>query len=526
MQTPRFMFASVLLFAAFAADGAPAQQQAVSSGDLRMRVVDGLTGQPVPRVRFTLTGGGLVDALAGSGDAQGDAVLSEVPPSGSYQLTVTKAGYFDAGYTISRSSGSTSSLPDIVLTAKREISGIVRWQDGEVAARAQVRVMGVRGGKAVNRNDIPAVAANDRGEFVVGNLRPGRYILLVSPPNFIGGIDNSGRFVSGGVPRLAVPVFYPGVSAPDPRTSIDLRGTLNAPNIGIVLEEKPGTMVEGTVIPSPAAPSGSMVSLTLTSSGQVLAGAQARSGDAFRIGPVPSGFYVLDAQGTGGQASRAFLFLTIGGATLGGVTVSLPPPAALSGVVEIDDPAVRLTANLRLQSERTQATNATNANAGGEFRIPFVVAGEVYGMTVTLSTSSVAYIADVRQGVQQKPVSPFPVAAGGDPVRIVLKTDGGTIQGVAKLDGRALAKAFVVLAPKDRKLEQTYRTATAEVDGTYKLSAIAPGDYEVFAFDRNEDDDYLDELFLRNFADRAVEVKVAPRSTGTVEVAVTNIPRR
>jgi hypothetical protein len=147
-------------------------------------------------------------------------------------------------------------------------------------------------------------------------------------------------------------------------------------------------------------------------------------------------------------------------------------------------------------------------------------------LTVDLGRLPNVYIEQVSQGPEVKPASPFIVQASEDPVRIVLKTDGGTLGGVAKDGGRVVRKAFVVLAPKDRKLEQHFRATTAGDDGAYKLSGIAPGAYDLFAFDRNEDDDYLDEVFLNKVAEHAVTVNIALRSTASIDLAVLTLPRR
>ena len=137
-----------------------------------------------------------------------------------------------------------------------------------------------------------------------------------------------------------------------------------------------------------------------------------------------------------------------------------------------------------------------------------------------------AYIAAVSQGEQQMGMSPFQVLAGDEIVRIVLKTDGGVIEGSVKDPGRTVGQAFVVLAPKDRRVEQNFRTATTNSEGLFKISAIMPGDYDLFAFDRNEDDDYLGEAFLEGFAGGSVEMKVPPRATLAAELALLHIPRR
>jgi hypothetical protein len=181
---------------------------------------------------------------------------------------------------------------------------------------------------------------------------------------------------------------------------------------------------------------------------------------------------------------------------------------------------------VRIQADRIAGLPASSAIASGEFRIPQVIAGEIYRLTVDLARFPNVYIAQVSQGPEVKPASPFVVQANEDPVRIVLKTDGGTLSGVAKDGSRVVPKAFVVLAPKDRKLEQHFRATTAGDDGAYKLSGIAPGAYDLFAFDWNEDDDYLDEMFLNKVAEHAVNVNIALRSTASIDPAVHTLPRR
>ena len=499
-------------------------QQPAAQTQVQVHLVDGLNGQPVSRARYAVTGAGLVDAITGNGDPLGNVELSDLAP-GRYQLTIDKAGYFQEKFNFALNSGSVD-LPTIMMTTKREISGVVRWQDGELAANANVRAIPLRGGKPLIGNFVGGSNANARGEFTIQGLRPGRYILVVNPPAQRGDIDASGRFVVGGPPRIALPVYYPGVSVPDVGAAIDLRGTETVQNINILLEEKPGTIVEGTVGPSVVAPLGSDVGITLNYGGIASYSTSARVGDTFRIGPVPAGFYGLDVQNRGEQRGRAWLALTIGGDILRNVAISIPSPVVLNGRVEIDDPTQASAVPIRIRSERIPGALTVLANTSGEFRIPQVVAGENYGMDIDLSRVPNVYLAEVSQGEPIQTASPFPVRVGTDPIRIVLKSDGGTISGVAKDNGHIVPKAFVVLAPKDRKLEQHFRVVTAGDDGTYKLSGIAPGDYDLFAFDRNEDDDYLDDMFLNRYSERAVEVKAALRSVRSIEVAVQTLPRR
>jgi hypothetical protein len=506
---------SIIALVLLAGTSALALQRTANS--VRGRFIDDVTGQAVPRVRMTVTAGELVDPLVRISDIQTNVLIPDLP-SGRYRLSLEKAGYFTEQVDLPVGSAPETSLGDIVLTAKREISGTIRWQDGEPASGAQIRLFRIRGGKPVNANDIPGTSTNPRGEFVVSNLRPGRYILLVTPPATTAGVDFSGRSVPGGKARAALPVFYPGVTIPDVRSTLDLRRTVSVPNVQVVLEERGGGLVEGTILPSSAIPQGSIVPVSLSVAGLFSLSTVARAGVPFSLGPVPAGSYILDAQSQGPNASRTFLRLTVGNAPLLGITVVMPPPSELTGKVEIDDPARPLSAGVSIQSEKVPGTLVTQVSPTGDFRIPLVVAGETYGMTITGYPTN-AYIATVSQAGQDLPYSPFSVTTG-EPVRIVLKTDGGTIEGKVKANDRAASQAFVVLAPKDRRAEQSFRTTTADREGVFKLPAISPGDYDLLAFERNDDFEYLDEMFLQRFADRAVQIQIQPRASRTVDLTV------
>jgi hypothetical protein len=217
--------------------------------------------------------------------------------------------------------------------------------------------------------------------------------------------------------------------------------------------------------------------------------------------------------------------LNIAGSKVSGIVVSIPPAAELTGRVEIDDPSVRLTGAVSLQSDRIRGQSGSSAGPSGDFRIQGLVSSESYTMNVS-RIPPVAYVAAVFQGTQEIPNAPYAIYGGGDPIRILLKTDGGVVQGAASRNGQGVARAFIVLAPKDRKLEQNFRTVVAAEDGTFRISAIAPGEYDLLALDRNEDDDYLDETFLQTVMERSVRIEVNPRSSQTIEVPLQYIPRR
>ena len=224
--------------------------------------------------------------------------------------------------------------------------------------------------------------------------------------------------------------------------------------------------------------------------------------------------------------ARSFEALQVGTQPIDDVTITFDAPNPIAGKIEIEQPAeprregdrapvalpaakVRVTANCALLGFFGVITTTTDEQ--GQFRIDNPAAGETYALTVTAPADT--YITSLTGGDHELVHAPFPVTAGGGPVHILLKRDGGKIAGtIQKRDG-VNAPAFVVLAPKDSKAEQFFRTATASNDGTFTLAAIAPGEYNLFAFDHNEEDEYFEDAYLRAYASKAIAVTIQPNSS-------------
>lgn len=145
----------------------------------------------------------------------------------------------------------------------------------------------------------------------------------------------------------------------------------------------------------------------------------------------------------------------------------------------------------------------------GQFRLGGVFPSEPYLLQL-LAVPPNAYVARVYQGERavQGAMRVLPSNEAG-PVRVVLRDDSAQIAGTVSGNGRPAAGAFVVLAPKQREAVHRFQTAAVGKDGSFLFSGVAPGDYELFAFESDEDDAYLDAGFLARFSARAVRVSAA-----------------
>lgn len=497
----------------------------------RGRVVDDLNDQAVRTARIILTGG--ANPLIAQSDDRGAFSFADVPP-GRYKLNIEKAGYFTPiVQDIQAAASSSLDLGDIPLTRTRAISGTVRWSDGEPAGGITVQILPVVAGKPVYRGIATGARTDERGSYRIPNVRPGRYVAFASSAQ--GSLSDDLR------PRLAMPVFYPGSDALAGGLRIDLRKTKEATDISFRLQEKAGVTVDGVVAPSAEFPAGTDVLLGLMVPNiptSLFGMRQMRAGDAFRFFDIPEGAYLLVVS-TRRELYRGYQSIQVGRQPLTGVRVNLPEPAPVVMKVEMLERDGTRTSPVKGISIRGQldklgsfgnsvsgAASAVQPLSNGDLQKTDIAPGETYSMEFR-GVPADAYVESVAQGGREQKGGPFEFVATTEPVRILLKKDGGTINGVVRDGNRGPApKAFVVLAPRNRKATNRFLTAAADKDGNFKIAAIAPGDYDLFAFDQNDEDSYLEEDYLRAVSARATGVQVDPNSAQTFQPELIRVTAR
>jgi hypothetical protein len=231
----------------------------------------------------------------------------------------------------------------------------------------------------------------------------------------------------------------------------------------------------------------------------------------------------------------AFISIAVGDRPVRGLNVSIPPSAPIQGIVESESNdgyglAKRsgvFSQDLTFQSSGAErlgiygTTSAGLTTQSGEFRLTGTIPGQSYVLSRGLLFPPGSYLAKMTQGTRDLMAGALGVVPGDERVRILLKKDGGAIEGKVADRGRAPSRAFVVLAPRNRKIEYWYRSSFTRGDGTFKLFDIAPGEYDLFAFTNNEDDLYYDESFLREHIAMAVRVQILPSSVRSgIEVSL------
>jgi hypothetical protein len=231
------------------------------TGSIKGRIVDGTSGGAVPRARVTLMGSTRATVLT---DASGAFAFSNLPP-GPLNLSIDKSTYLSSRYP---TSGRTvrSNMRPLVLADGQALEGVTipLFHGGAISGRvvdasgdpvdyAQVSVLRVPAPGRVGR---PAMrsgsSTDDRGEFRVGRLEPGTYIVQVSARRGPGQMDETappGSPTSAPLPQ-PLPTYYPGALSIDQAQPITIERGQAATDIDIVLAEGIPGVITGTVTTS------------------------------------------------------------------------------------------------------------------------------------------------------------------------------------------------------------------------------------------------------------------------------------
>jgi hypothetical protein len=146
-----------------------------------------------------------------------------------------------------------------------------------------------------------------------------------------------------------------------------------------------------------------------------------------------------------------------------------------------------------------------------------------YELRFGTGTPGGTYVDSVVQGDSRSRRDPFFVNVDSGPVQVLLKRDGARIRGKVTLGGNPPRPAYVVLAPKEREAKIYFRTAATDRDGVFQLQGIAPGEYDLFAFDREAN--YSGLPTVRAYEDRGVPVSVTAGQELTMNPSVVRIEK-
>ena len=509
---------------------AKAQSGAVVLG----RVVDDVRNEGIGHVHIALTGNALGNVpVTIDSDASGAFSFSKLK-AGTYRLDIDRTGFFPQRVSeLTVEENGLKDLGRITVVTSRTLSGQVRWQDNEPAEGVTVQLQVLSGDRFQRRTPravpAPPQLTDENGKFKILNVPPGKYNLIAyasprtTPDNFN--------------PRIGRPSYFPGQG---PGQYIDLWSLDEFNGISITLFEVKGTTVSGKVIASESVKSGTQVTVGLVvanSLARPIMNVSVRVDDSFRFSGVPPGGYYVVVQAGPASPLGSVQRIQVEETPISDLILKMPESArVMSGTAEFEDQqqegitTASLAPRLYMQGGAEelgmigQAAATVDQRGGGVIagqvspKGSFVFQGAYDGVAYDMHFYNLdvdSYISKVIQADEVQTSGPYWFRVGA-PIKIFLRRDGGKVSGMVLSSDKPAASAFVVLVPKNRIVER-YLDSTRFFDtmtdqqGAYAFSGIPPGQYDIIALDRNEDDGYLTPNYIAKFGPRTTAITVSPR---------------
>ena len=469
-------------------------------------------------------------------DDKGNYRLQVEP--GAYSVNVERDGYVadpqSETKTIKVQAGQAVTDVDVELVRTGVISGRVLDAVGEPVARAGVQLRPLREKRGIVS---PGAIADDRGEYRIFQIPPGKYRLAVSyQPSFQ--LREIKLQTPDGKPEDAyTTTYFPGTPDPAQATAIDVAAGADLAGIDIQLQRQHAVRVRGRVSGMEAAPVPVLMIGLQPVNPQFgtmrNAVVRDRNGE-FELSGVLPGKYILSANAPDftnrGSGLSTQQIVDVGLADLEGIQLTLTAPQTISGRVVAPEgrqvPTGLLVVLANREHINRQAGGLGQVGADGTFTLTNVPAGD-YDFQIGSANQQPdddLYISAIRRGDDDVLSKGLHVSgASSEPIEILLKPNGGTVAvTVHTPKGAALPEASVGLLPDPPRREQKalYATCMTDARGICTMSGVTPGDYHVFAARTQAALDLTDPDSIKDLEPRAKAVQVTEggRNSVTVEL--------
>lgn len=471
-------------------------------------VRNALTGAPLRRAAVTIP---QAAALTDAAGAFRFCKLSE----GSYYANAEKPGFAETGVRVAVG----PSRDDIVLQLQplAAIGGKVADAAGEPLQNASIQLLStaiIEGRRQTRVED--TVSTDDRGQYRLAGLGPGRYYLKAAGwGSAMPHADQQESFT---------PVYYGGAAELSSAAPLTVEpGTEVQADFSLPLLTAYRIRGRATGLLPLLAARIELLGLDREPIA-VPAALDNVSGD-FRIEAVPPGSYVVRVTQTSqDQPRRGELEIQVN-ADMQGLVLPLTGSTVVKGIVRRQtdlsaaaQSSTRCTIHLSPASAGTHVEPVLKAFTApnGDFEIAGVLPG-LYRLGIDCAGG---YIAAARMGdVDLLARSELLIPAGSPPpIEALLATDGGAVDVARSSEGEP-GPAWVLLLPVSGS--ELY-TRFAHLTRQFSFAAVAPGDYQVYAWTGSpEAFAYAAADARQAWASRAVSVHVAARARQTVTLKVT-----
>jgi hypothetical protein len=508
------------------------------AGSVEGTVTNSVTGGPVKRATVTLVSPSMRARYIAGTDDQGQFQFPDVEAASDYVLEARARGFTMPPETrqalrekrpIAVTRQESVKGTTVKLAPLGAINGKITDADGEPVRGVSVQALQYQYRASGRRLDSRADAVTDaNGQYRIYFLPPGRYLVRAylhqTPP----GPAEPSPHVHNFIPAEGLlPAYYPGSPEAAAGAVVDVKAGADLNGYDLRLARAPAFHIRGHV---DGAQAKARVALAPCATPSLDVGsalfADVHPDGTFDARGITPGQYCLAVERGGGRLATAEAQVNVNDADRNGIALAAPARVNLQGAIQMDpsqaDRPPKLAVMLADLDTPGLLLGVGQVQGNGTFFMRNVQAGPA-----DLSVEGQPpgdYLESFRFAERNSP-GRFEVPRTGGTLTLVIGTDAGQLTGkVQDQDGNPGDHMLVTLAPKGALAARTdlIRTAPTGDDGSFQMMGVAPGDYNVFAWETLDANAARAPDFLKLFAARASTVSVP--SAGAASVQLTGLP--
>jgi Carboxypeptidase regulatory-like domain len=383
---------------------------------------------------------------------------------------------------------------------------------------------------------------NDRGEYRLYSITPGRYYLSASADR--GGVNGFLPSTNDILDPTYGLTYYPGVTDVSMAAAVEIQPGADLNAIDFRLSQQQLFRIRGRVIDSRTGQSPRNANILMLPRGGLSAtgmflGFNSYSAGAgtFELRDVGPGSYWLNVTsiepvlnvGAPPVRNSVQIPIDVSNADIDNLVVAFAPGITISGRLSIEGGASfaslpdrdRIRPFFSPVAEGGISIAAVTVAEDGTFKIENLQQGE-YRLQMPATAAVGMYVKEARIG-QTDILSGFsvtgPISGAMD---IVLSPNGAQIEGtIVDKDRNPIRGIQAVLIPdRQRDRRDLYRTTISDQNGRFVIRTVVPGDYKLFAWEDLEPNAYYDPDILRRYEELGLPVKLSASAQQTIEVKI------